>query len=701
MHKKSDNENESKVQVENGCLDKGTGNKFFVETKLGDSVKCNDKDKEKSKEIKVSLLFYPIVFMVMSILAEVVNFIYLGLGILPKYVAFDLAFFLFVAGLIYLAPKKWIKLTVFYVFYGLQIIINCVNVTMNKVFGDVLSLDMLKLGNEAVSAFSFEFLDFANIAINLVLVAISILVIIGIERKVDFKTIFTKKRKFALLMCAVMTVWAFCGSFYFVGKASLVDVETKNDFYIIESDVYLYDSLFIKKEAFKKFGTYGFYCKSLENLVFNNGNEVDKADLTKYVNQGANVKIESSYSGVASGDNLIVIMLESFEWFAIDPIYTPMLYKLRTETGYSLENFYGRNKTNVSEDIALMGSMPKNSMLIDYYNKVGIETPYSLPNLFKQNMKANEGGVESGEVDVNYFHGYLETFYNRDKINVALGFDDVIGLEETDVAYKSSNFGEWVKDSDFIKANIDKFIPLTENPFFSFYTTIGTHGSYDEEQVAYKEYYEYFDAHLDEYKEYLKTTNYILPKNEVDYKHLRNYKSTAMDTDRMVKYILDTLEEKGKLESTTIVMFADHNCYYHDTTNAVKGIEKSDYENIELYNIPCIIYNDSIKAEQNQTFCNTYDIYPTICDMFGFNVNSSLMQGYSVFSDDIKNSTFVSFLNGTFNQLFYTTNVVDVDKLSRGGTDEEKVAFQLNVINFYLKQARIEDVFKINYFKEN
>ncbi len=678
---------------------------FSINYKANQSFNESGKDcgKSKNKEIKVSLLFYPIVFIIVSLLAEAINFIYLGFGILPKYIAFDLAFFLFVAGLIYLAPKKWMKLTIFYIFFGLQIIVNCVNVTMNKVFGDVLSLDMLKLGNEAVSAFSFEFLDFVNIGINLALIAISILIIVGIEKKVDFKTLFTPKRKFALLMCAVMTIWAFCGSFYFVGKASLVDVEAKNDLYIIESDVYLYDSLFIKKEAFKKFGTFGFYCKSLENLVLKNGEDVNREELSKYINQGAGTEIQSKYSGIAKDDNLIVIMLESFEWFAIDPIYTPTLYKLRTEMGYSLENFYGRNKTNVSEDIAIMGSMPKNSMLIDYFNKVGINVPYSLPNLFKKNstketLKSDENGGVLNAVSANYFHGYLETFYNRDKINISLGFDDVIGLEDTNVPYKSSNFGEWVKDSDFIKANIDKFIPSTSQPFFNYYTTIGTHGSYDNEQDAYSEYYAYFDNHIEEYKEYLKTTNYILPENELDYKHLRNYKSTAMDTDKMVKYILDTLEEQGKLETTTLVLFADHNCYYHDTTNAVKGIDKSDYKNIALYNIPFIIYNDKIEAKQDETFCNTYDIYPTICDMFGFKINTSLTQGYSIFSEDIKDSVFVSFLNGTFNQNFYTTNVVDVDKISDGVSDDDLIAFQLNVVNFYLKQQQIENIFKINYF---
>lgn len=644
---------------------------------------------KKYKEIPISALFYPVIFVLVSLLAEMVNFVYLGYGLLPKYIIFDLAFFLFGAGLIYLAPKKWMKLTIFYVFFVLQIVLNCVNVTMNNIFGDILSFDMLKLGGEAVSAFSLEFLDFVNIAINILLLVVSILLIKGIDKKIDLKAVFNKKRKYALLMCGILVIWGCCGSFFFLGRESLQEVEASTDLYIVESDVYLYDSLFLKTEAFKKFGTYGFYLKSLENLVFVNENDINRKDLDAFVNQGEGYKANSNYSSVAQDDNLIVIMLESFEWFAIDPIYTPTLYSLRTEIGYSLENFYGRNKTNVSEDISILGSMPKNSMMIDYYEQVGITVPYSLPNLYKSN---NENA------SVNYYHSYIETFYNRNVVNKALGFDDVIGLEETKIKNKSEVFGEWVKDSDFVTANLGTIVPENDEKFFSFYTTIGTHGSYDKELDAYEEYYDIFDDRFDEYKEYLKTTDYVLPENDNDLKHLRNYKSTAMDTDRTVKIIMDRLEELGKLDETTIVLFSDHNCYYHDTTNHVKGIEKSEYYNIELYNIPFIIYNDGITPEQNYTFCNTYDIYPTICDLMGFEYNSMLAQGYSVFSEEIKNSVFISFLNGIFSEKYYTTNVIDVIELVGNTSDDELLEFQLNVVNFYLKQQQIENIFKINYF---
>ena len=50
------------------------------------------------------------------------------------------------------------------------------------------------------------------------------------------------------------------------------------------------------------------------------------------------------------GDNLIVIMMESFEWFAIDPYNTPTLWDIKTNSGISFENFYAKNKTNISED---------------------------------------------------------------------------------------------------------------------------------------------------------------------------------------------------------------------------------------------------------------------------------------------------------------------------------------------------------------
>ena len=652
-----------------------------------ESIKQNTTTSKST--IKISHLFYPVIYVFFSILAEVINFIYMGFGIFPKYVIFDLALILFVAGIIFIVPNKWVKIGIFYLFFGAQIVINCVNVTMNNLFGDILSLDMLKLGAEAASAFSFEFLDFLNIIINVLLVALSVLAVLRLDKKIPTIIEFTRKNKVALLICGFLSIWGCCCGFFFAGKASLREVDASTDLYIVQSDVYLWDNMFLKSEAYKKFGTYGFYFKCLENIAFNEMDDKSKEDLDLFVNQGKDYSVTDAYSSIDKDNNLIMIMLESFEWFAIDPIYTPTLYKLRTETGVSFENFHGRNKTNVSEDISILGSMPKKSMMIEYCDSVGVTTPYSLPNLYKE---ANANSTS------NFFHGYLKTFYSRNVVNKALGFDEVIGLEDVDVPHSSKVFGEWVKDSDFINANMDKFIPNTGEKFFSFYTTIGTHGSYDEEDIAYKEYYQYFDEHLDEFKEYFATTDYVYPTNETEFTHLKVYKSAAMDTDRMVKNILDRLEETNQIDNTTIVMFADHNCYYHDTTNHIKGIDKTEYSNIKLYNIPFMIYSKNLTPEQNYNYCNTYDIYPTICDLLGLKTNGSFVQGYSVFSEDIKNSVFISFLNGIYSDKFYTTNVVDCIKLKDGLTDADLLEFQLNVINFYLKQEQIEKIYKMNYF---
>ena len=69
-----------------------------------------------------------------------------------------------------------------------------------------------------------------------------------------------------------------------------------------------------------------------------------------------------------------------------------------------------------------------------------------------------------------------------------------------------------------------------------------------------------------------------------------------------------------------------------------------------------------------------------------------------MFSEDIKNSVFISFLNGIYSDNYYTTNVLDCVKLKDGLTDADLFEFQLNVINFYLKQEQVEKIYKMNYF---
>ena len=480
--------------------------------------------------------------------------------------------------------------------------------------------------------------------------------------------------------------------------------DTKSSVAVAESDQYLWDNMHFKFEAYKKFGTYGFYLKSLSNMIYKEDHydsqmQTDLLLDLKNGEQGVDVTAD------LYGDNLIVIMMESFEWFAIDPYNTPTLWDLKENSGVSLVNYHSKNKTNMSENICMLGNMPKDNSMNSLARNGLLNTKYSLPNMF------NSLGYTS-----NYFHTYKKTFYNRDQVNVALGFDNVYGLEDAKLKNKSTKFNQWNLDSDYAQAMIEKMVP-TDQKFFSFFTTVTTHGTYETTNERFEPYYKEYDQNFDSdgvlgtyatefykqkgidlgtqgYKEWFdNNTNYVYPKDKDLQKCFRQYKCAAMDTDRLVAYLINYLEQNNLDNNTTILMYSDHNAYYHDLTNHVKNVAKEDYFDVYGYNVPCMIYSKKLGAQKNLDFVNTYDLYPTLCELFGLNYTKAMVQGYDIFSTGIENSVMVSYMSGAFNQDFYTLNIVDMF-MTENATQANLEKFKRNACLFYEKQFRIELIYK-------
>lgn len=638
------------------------------------------------KEVKVSHIIKPIYFMLFAIILEMVNFLWLGFNVtgsetiqfLPKYFILDFSFLLIFAGIIFVCPRI-VSNIVFYFFIVFQTLINIINATLFKVFGDIFSFDMMKLGGEAVQAFKIEFVDFGSIIVNIVILCVIIITQILCDRLLKKQVVLKKLRKKSLLLVVFFAFFTFASASFFGQTVTFKNSEANSE--IWESDQYLWENMHFKLEAYKKFGTYGFYLKSISNLIYKSDDydEILEKELVDELEKG---KQKVDITAPLYGDNLIVIMLESFEWFAIDPYNTPTLWKLRNTTGVSMENFHGKNKTNVSEAIGILGNMPKD-ISVDYLAKNDLlGSDYTLPNMFK------EMGYEA-----NYFHSFEKSFYNRDKVNIAMGFENIYALEDVELENESSKLSDLNLDSDFVAEVIDEMIP-TDTKFMSFYTTVTTHGGYDKYNERFEEYYSRYDENLEKYKEWLETeTTYVYPEDEKLEKCFRQYKSAAMDTDKMVSMIIEDLTKKNLLSTTTIVMYSDHNCYIDDIYFNIKGTHKEDFYNIYNYNIPFMIYSTKLAPEKKTEFANTYDIYPTICELYGLPYNKALTQGYSVYSPEIKDSVMASYLTGIFNENFYTLNIVDI-YMTDGVTQEELNRFKSNSSLFYQKLYRIELIYK-------
>lgn len=669
---------------------------------LDKKIKKTKTRKSKQKSNYSNNYIYGFIFIITSILLEICNFVRFGLGILPTNFGIELSIILIMAGIIFLVPSKPAKITIMSIILGVQFIMNIANASLYKMMYDIITVDMIfTLGFETADAFELNQLDLLAILFQFIILAIYILAII-FGNKYAKKVKMAKNKKTVVFMLLMFV----CGQLINIGALNMFEYNYYNNVqaeYIFEDNKYLNTSLDVKFASMKKYGFWSFYINNA-SIFFNykkNISDNEFTELKNYLNENKDYEYKNSMyngqnvSGALKGDNLIVIMMESIEWFAIDPINTPTLYTFIENDSVKFENFCARNKTNLSEEISMLGSIVNDYSFTTINNNVGINVPNSLPNLIKQE------GYES----VNFFHDYTGEMYDRNTLNKKIGFENVYTMKECPIDNKSKYFGDFLDDGDFIKAYSDTFMP-SDKSFFSFFTTVTTHGPYEKSNKRYTEYYEAFDKNYEEYCNYVidNDLNYYLPKvNTKKYKILKEYKSKAMAMENCIKVILNHLntnfDSNGAplIDNTSIVMYTDHNAYYSNLCYFVKGLDQYANDN-DLYNIPFVIYNKDLPASKVQTFCNTYDIFPTICDLYGLKFNTGLTQGYSVFSEQIKDSVFVSTMCGIFDDNYYTVTLDDfVAQDTSKESDQLLLEFKQKANKFLTKQDMIEKYYRINY----
>lgn len=648
----------------------------------------------KTQTLSTNKIFLPLMFILFSLIFECANFLYLGFtdangGVLvfPTYFLFDLAIIFMLAGIIFLVQKKRIMNIIFFLFLFIQFALNIINTTMYSVFGDVLSWDLLKLGAEATTAITMDFIDWGGIFLNLGLFIIMIVAVILLQKynKTSFKI---KYFSFPVLVLAVFIFSQSINVCLFQAETMALESSISAEKEIETSDKYLWDNFQFKIEAYKKFGHFGFYTKLTLDLLSNESlAEDEKENYVNYINEG---HVNGNKNAPLYNDNLIVILCESVDTFAFDPYNTPTLWKLYQ--GYHsvvFQNFRARNRTNISEGVTLLGSMPKNTMMLDMYNK-NYQFAYSLPNLFKSAGEEN--------VVTRYFHPNTEKFYDRyiTHNSDGIGFDETFFIEDYTGLQVQNYFGDWISDLDYTQNLMDKILPKDQR-FLSYITTLSTHGPYTEDNPKFKDYYDIFDSNLENFTKWHKdNTNFVMPNNDSDFQLYRRYKSQVIDFDKMVENLINELDERGLSQKTSILFYADHNAYYHDLTYKIKGVEKEDFSNTEVNHIPMFLYSPKIADEQGvniSDFCNTYDILPTLCDLYGMDSNNNLFQGYSIFGASIKNSVFSSHLGGIFTDNIYSQNIAQIQTLDEDVSSEDVERFKRNASKYYEKLEHLEIIY--------
>lgn len=490
--------------------------------------------------------------------------------------------------------------------------------------GTIFDFSMFKLRSDAMAIVEKVQINFAFVAVSGIILS-SFIVFGRIPAAFVPKPTITFKAKIVVpcLLSAMIIM-----------HSTLVFFSVKKE----EDDVLLLDKLYEKNESvYSDKGVIGNFASELYQGLFKKTEAGDLKEIEDFIYKKVSDDNVPRF-GQAKGYNVVTILAESFEWFSfmrdesafpnghkadeqiLRQLY-PNLYEFYDHS-VAMTNFHSREKTDISENLSVIGNYP-----LDYY--LNYDYPqnniaYSLPNVMDDLY-----GVSSVS-----FHNGTNTFYNRNVyLPGAVGFGSFVSSEQMAGEFMTdyTEVNELNLDSEMIAACKEQMFP-TDRRFNTYITTITTHGQY-----SYRENLEKYYDIIDSYG--------ILPLSDgldtasQNANTFRYYVAAAMELDRAVGTITDYLDEKGLTDNTLIVIFGDHNTYYQSLSNYVKDIylnTETDKNVTDLYRVPLMIKIG--KGEESTVtvdkFTCTADILPTIMSLLGIRYYENLYYGHSVFSDE-------------------------------------------------------------------
>ena len=553
-------------------------------------------------------------FIVFYFLIESITFRWVDFSFLPQAFLVDVLFVLGVASVTLLFRSHKIAIIYMTIVLAWIMALFLVNATMYSVYFELFTLQQLTLIGEATNVFNFEFLSIPSIAFATVISILYFTWVIILWRKFNRNKVFINgyyKKTFSILAVIFMLI-------FLVFSTNLRTIKRYN------SAVYITT---FKRSSLEEYGLLAYYWKEAETIVLGNV-------INNYSEIGEDIipvkdSIPTEYFGLLKDANIITVLVESLQPFAVNETLTPNLYKM-TQDGIYFSNNYSENKTNFSEMIAMTGNYPTFPLLVNSYE---YDFSYSLPSILNNGNNYNTA----------YFHDNVGSFYSRDKFMDDLGFDNSYFHYDLFPDEKLWTWnGDYTLDSLTVEKMIDN-MDFTSEPFYYYWATMVMHGPYNygSGNKALFEELGYFEA-IDQAVADGVWVNPLENGEEVDRLRLRHYEAAVMDFDKALGILIEELELAGKLDDTIIVLFGDHSVYYHELQLKIHDADSSEYYNMDLYKTFLSIYNPILTEEYLKTnettaitsFTSPLNIVPTLFDLLGIINNQNMMLAESVFSGE-------------------------------------------------------------------
>lgn len=346
------------------------------------------------------------------------------------------------------------------------------------------------------------------------------------------------------------------------------------------------------------------------------------SDITDVVNftKATTAEPNSKYFGVAEGKNVIYLHLESMQNFLIDyklngEEVTPFLNSLASSPDFMyFDNFFhevGQGKTSDAE------FMLENSLF--GLSQGAVFTTQSQNTYQSAPAILGQQGYTSA-----VFHGNYKSFWNRDKMYKALGFDQFFDAEYYDMKEEDTvSYG--LMDKPFYEQTEAKLETLPQ-PFYTKLIPVSHHFPYEIDQEL--------------------TT---IEKSTTGDASVDNYFQTARYADEALEELFAYLKESGLYDNSVIVMYGDHYGISDNHTKAMSEVLGEDvgvFENGELQRVPLLIHVPGVEGGTMHQYGGQIDLEPTLLHLLGIDTSDYVQFGTDLLSKD--HSEVVPFRNGDF-----------------------------------------------------
>lgn len=339
--------------------------------------------------------------------------------------------------------------------------------------------------------------------------------------------------------------------------------------------------------------TYGLYDKL---------NRVGNSDVVKELDawyESREPDPDNQWTGRFAGKNLLLIQLEAIDTWLIDETITPNLYRLQRE---SLD--FTQHYTPLYLDAGTFNT----EMIVN----TGLVSPFtgSTSSMYNRNAYPDSLAhlMTAAGYTANAFHRSGADIYNRGEIHENWGYARY---------YSGLDMGIDAKELDFDTELMKAYDLMTgSQPFLSFIITYSGHGPYVDSDVS-RRYYDYAAS--------------LLPAGTEEmvihaYAH-------AHETDLFIGQLYDRLEADGLLENTVLVLYADHYDYYTMDDNIVMA-QKEVWDKNLITRTPFFIYEKGTPGQKIDKVTSSYDVLPTLVNLFGLDNDGTRYVGNDIFSDN-------------------------------------------------------------------